>query len=234
MLIMFVRAALLYLLAVLSMRVMGKRQIGQLQPFELVVVIIIAELAATPLEDTGKPILYGVIPMIALIVCHSFLSVLIMRSQRARAMLCGQPTVLIRGGALCEKQMRKMSVTLNDLMEELRLCGMQDLSQVETAVLETGGTISVFPKAADRPLTPRDMGMQPPEEELPLPLILDGTVQPDNLERAGHDGAWLKSIVHQLGYQHEKDVFFLCINSRRLIICQGRGKTSMQQLQEGA
>ena len=142
MLIMFVRAALLYLLAVLSMRVMGKRQIGQLQPFELVVVIIIAELAATPLEDTGKPILYGVIPMIALIVCHSFLSVLIMRSQKARAMLCGQPTVLMRGGALCEKQMRKMSVTLNDLMEELRLCGMQDLSQVETAVLETGGTIS--------------------------------------------------------------------------------------------
>lgn len=234
MLIMFVRAVILYIFAVAAMRLMGKRQVGQLQPFELVVVIIIAELAATPLEDTGKPMLYGIVPMAALIVCHSILSWLLMVSQPARKWVCGQPTVLVRHGVICEKQLRRMAVTLNDLTEMLRMGGVQDLSQVESAVLETGGSVSVFPKAADRPLTPRDMGVTPPEESLPFPLILDGVLQRDNLAHAGYDERRLKEILRRFGFKSEKEVLFMSINSQREILCQGKGQMKTAVIREDA
>ena len=160
MLTIFVRSVVLFVFAVLSMRVMGKRQVGQLQPFELVVAIMIAELAATPMGDVGIPLLYGLLPMAALIVCHGLITALCMVSERFRVWMCGQPAVLIRNGAICEKQMRKAAMTLNDLMEALRLGGALDPSEVGTAVLETGGHMTVFPKAQARPLTPEDMGLQ--------------------------------------------------------------------------
>ena len=229
MLIVFIRAVLLYLLAVLAMRMMGKREVGQLQPFELVVVIMIAEVAATPMEDVGQPIVYGVIPVAALVICHSLLAALAMRSEKVRVWLCGQPTVLIRDGVICEKQLRRMAFTLNDLMEVVRMGGVQDISQVETAVLETGGSVSVFPKAADRPLTPRDMGMNPPPEPLPLPLILDGEVQCDNLSRAGRDTAWLRAKVTEFGYRDAAEILFLSVDGQGRFICQGKGRMTMQQ-----
>ena len=117
MLTVFVRAVILFLTSVLAMRMMGKRQVGQLQPFELVVAIMIAELAATPMGSVGVPLLYGLLPMAALIICHGVLSFVGMKSERFRAWLCGRPTVLIRNGVICEKQLRKSSFTLNDLME---------------------------------------------------------------------------------------------------------------------
>ena len=228
MLTIFIRAVVLYMIAVIAIRVMGKRQVGQLQPFELVVVIMIAEVASTPMENISQPILYGVLPVVALIVCHSILSAIVMWSEKIRVWLCGQPTILIRGGAICEKQLRRTAVTLNDLMEVLRMGGYQDIGQVETAVLETGGTVSVLPKASDRPLTPRDMGLTPPEEPLPFPLILDGMVQQDNLDRSGCSAVRLKQVIKELGYQSEKEILFLSVNGQKEILCQGKGRMTMQ------
>lgn len=231
MLTIFLRAVILFLIAVASMRVMGKRQVGQLQPFELVVVIMIAELAATPMGSVGTPLLYGVLPMLALIVCHGILANLAMHSEKVRVWLCGQPTVLIRHGVICEKEMRRMAMTLNDLMEMLRVGGVQDPAQVETAVLETGGAISVFPKAEERPVTPKDMQLCPEPEGLPLPLVLDGEVQSHNLERGGLTASWLEKQVEALGYATPKEIFFLCLSASGQMICQGKGRTEMQQRQ---
>ena len=147
MLTIFLRSVILYAVSLLAMRAMGKRQVGQLQPFELVVVIMIAELAATPMGGVGIPILYGLLPMAALVVCHGLLTALCMKSERVRVWLCGQPTVLVRNGVICEKQMRACAVDLNDLMEAMRAGGILDPLEVGTAVLEPGGNISVFPKA---------------------------------------------------------------------------------------
>ena len=174
MLTIFLRSVILYAASLLAMRAMGKRQVGQLQPFELVVVIMIAELAATPMGGVGIPILYGLLPMAALVVCHGLLTALCMKSERVRVWLCGQPTVLVRNGVICEKQLRACAVDLNDLMEAMRAGGILDPLEVGTAVLEPGGNISVFPKADSRPLMPSDLGKMPPKEGLPLPLILDG------------------------------------------------------------
>ena len=231
MLTIFVRAVLLFLLSVLAMRVMGKRQVGQLQPFELVVVIMIAELATTPMGDVGTPLLDGVLPMLALIVCHGLLTGAAMRWEHFRAWLCGRPAVLIQHGAICETELRKTAMTLSDLMALLRIGGVQDVAQVETAVLETGGQMSVFPKAADRPLTPGDMSLSVAREGLPLPLIMDGRVQQHNLRRGGLTESWLKKMLHSLGYTSPGEVFFLCVNASGKLLCQGRGKAEMQELQ---
>ena len=225
MLTIFVRSVILYGVSLLAMRVMGKRQVGQLQPFEVVVVIMIAELAATPMGGVGIPLLYGILPMVALAVCHGLITWACMKSQTVRRWFCGQPTVLIRNGVICEKQLRKCAVDLNDLMEAVRTGGMLDPAEVGTAVLEPGGQISVFPKAAHRPVSPEDMGIAAAPEGLPLPLVMDGRVQQDNLRRGQLTEAWLRSEAEKAGFRCLSEVFFLCLNTRGEMLIQGKGRT---------
>jgi len=231
MLTLFVRSVILFISAVIAMRLMGKREIGQLQPYELVVVIMIAELAATPIGDVGSPLLYGILPMAALVICQGIISWLCMVSDKFRTLMCGQPTVLIRAGIICEKQLREMSVTLTDLMEDLRIGGIMDPSEVGMAVLETCGQVTVFPKAEHRPLTPADMNMQPDREALPLTLILDGKVQKQNLQRGEFSQAWLTKQLQETGYAHPAQVLFMCVNTQGLLMVQGKGRTEMQTRQ---
>lgn len=231
MLTIFVRSVLLFAVAVLVMRAMGKRQVGQMQPYELVVAVMIAELAATPVGGTGVPLLYGIAPMLALLICHGVITALCMRFERFRALIDGQPTVLIRDGVICEKQMRRMSITLTDLMEALRTAGMLDPSEVGTAVLETGGQVSVFPKAANRPVTPEDMGLNPLKDGLPLPLILDGRIQSRNLQSGQIKEAWLMEKLHQAGFDQAEDVLFMCVNTHGQALIQGKGRDCAQTLQ---
>lgn len=230
MLTVFVRAVLLFCAAVAAMRLMGKRQLAQLQPYELVVVIMIAELAATPMGSVGVPLLHGLLPIAALVVLHGLISYAGMRSKRFRTWLSGRPVVLIRHGALCEKQLRKASLTLDDLMEELRMGGIQDPAEVATAVLETGGALSVFPKASCRPATPGDLGLDVPPEGLPLPLIMDGQVDRENLRRGGLTGSWLENALHALGYRAPSEVLFCCLNAQGRLMVQGKGRTRMEFL----
>ena len=154
--------------------------------------------------------------MAALVVCHGLLTALCMKSERVRVWLCGQPTVLVRNGVICEKQLRACAVDLNDLMEAIRAGGILDPLEVGTAVLEPGGNISVFPKADSRPLMPSDLGKMPPKEGLPLPLILDGEVQTENLQRG------------QLSLSCAQDVLLLCLNTQGMLLAQGKGRTQVQ------
>lgn len=231
MLTLFVRSVILFVAAVASMRLMGKREVGQLQPYELVVVIMIAELAATPIGDVGSPLLYGILPMAALVICHGVIAWGCMVSDRFRRMLCGRPAVLIRNGVICEKTLREMSVTLPDLMEDLRIGGYTDPSEVGVAVLETGGQVTVFPKAEKRPITPADMGMKPSPEGLPLTLILDGDVQEENLRRGQFTISWLTEQLQKTGYSHPSEVLFMCLNTAGLLLVQGKGRSEMQTRQ---
>ena len=228
MLTIFLRSVILYAASLLAMRAMGKRQVGQLQPFELVVVIMIAELAATPMGGVGVPILYGLLPMVALVVCHGVLTALCMKSERVRGWLCGQPTVLVRNGVICEKQMRKCAVDLNDLLEAMRAGGLLDPLTIGTAVLEPSGNISVFPKADSRPLTPADLGRTPVREGLPLPLILDGAVQAENLRRGQLSMSWLMGQLHAMGFETAQEVLLLCLNTQGMLLAQGKGRTQVQ------
>ena len=222
----FVRSVLLYIASLLAMRVMGKREVGQLQPFELVVVIMIAELAATPMGGVGIPLLYGIIPMIALVVCHGFITALCMRYQSFRAWMSGQPTILMRNGVICEKQMRKAAMDLNGLMEAIRNAGILDPAEVGTVILEPGGQVNVFPKAAVRPVSPRDMNLKVLPEGLPLPLVIDGRIQQDNLVRGHLTEAWLHKTAEKAGYGNLSQVLFLCLNRQGEMLIQGKGQTN--------
>lgn len=230
MLTIFVRSVLLYAASLLAMRAMGKREVGQLQPFELVVVIMIAELAATPMGGVGIPLLYGILPMAALVVCHGIITALSMRSQRFRVWLSGEPTVLMRNGVICEKQMRKSAMDLNDLMEAIRTAGILDPSEVGTVVLEPGGQVNVFPKADFRSVSVNDLHLQVPREGLPLPLVLDGVIQHENLNRAQLTEDWLRGKASAFGYSDLSQVLFLCLNTQGKMLIQGKGKTKTDQV----
>ena len=225
MLTIFTRSVLLYIASLLAMRAMGKREVGQLMPFELVVVIMIAELAATPMGGVGIPLLYGILPMIALIVCHGLITALCMKWQPFRAWMSGQPTVLIRNGVICEKQMRKSSIDLNDLMEAIRTAGILDPSEVGTAILEPGGQVNVFPKADYRSVSPDDLQLNVAREGLPLPLVMDGAIQQENLIRGKLSESWLRETAAECGYPDLSQVLFLCLNTRGEMLLQGKGKT---------
>lgn len=224
MLTMFVRSVVLYLVSVLALRLMGKRQVGQLQPFELVVVILIAELAATPMSSVGVPLLWGILPMAALIMCHGFITFLDMRFPAFSKLMGGEPTVLIRDGAICESALRRTGVSLPDLMEAMRLAGQQDIAQVATAILEPSGQVSVFPHAANRPLTPQDMQRSVQEEHLPLPLVLDGQVHQENLAVSGLQEKQLRALVVEMGLGSVSEVLLLTLNENK-IHAQGKGNT---------
>lgn len=231
MLTIFVRSVILYAVSLLAMRMMGQRQVGQLQPFEVVVVIMIAELAATPMGGVGIPLLYGILPMVALAVCHGLITWGCMKSQRLRTWFCGQPTVLIRNGVVCEKQLRRSGVDLNDLMEGIRSSGMLDPAEVGTAVLEPGGQINVFPRAECRPVTPQDMHLSVQRDGLPLPLVMDGAVHRENLRRGGLTERWLRLEAEKAGFPALNDVLFMCLNTHGELLIQGKGRAEMQLVQ---
>ena len=185
------RTIILYLLIIVGVRLMGKRQVGELEPSELVMSLIIADLAAVPMQDYGIPLLTGIIPILALLSLTMILSVLTMRSVTFRLLLCGRPSVIIRKGVLDISEMRRNRLTVDELLEDLRGKGYTDPSQVYYAVLETNGQLSVLPKNANKPPINRQLGHTLPDEELPVVVVSDGKVLEGNLRQTGHDRLWL-------------------------------------------
>ena len=192
MLITFVRAIFLYIIVLIVMRFMGKREIGQLQPFELVISIMIADLASTPMSEIGIPITSGIIPILGLLVMHLLISVLNMKSIRARKILCGKPRILIYRGKIDEKALIKEKFTINELEERLRGKDVMNLADVEYAILETSGEISVIQKPNKRNAIPEDFNIEPEYEGIPYDLVIDGQVMHQNLKLLGKDIEWLK------------------------------------------
>ncbi len=213
MLVVFTRTLVLYIIVVIVMRIMGKRQIGQLQPFELVVAIMISELAAVPMQNTGIPLIYGIIPIVTLLIAQMLLSWISLKSVKARAIICGRPSILIENGKINENVLMKEMYTINDLLEQLRSKDIANIADVEFAILETNGQISVIPKSQKRPVTPQDMKLETNYEGLSLDLIIDGTVNYHNLQKANKDEKWLKDELRKFGIYRLDDAFFVSLDS---------------------
>lgn len=228
MLVVFVRALVLYIVVVVSMRIMGKRQIGQLQPFELAIAIMISELAAVPMQNTGIPLVNGIIPILTLLIAQLLMSLLSLKSIRARALICGKPTILIEKGRIKEEELRKELYTLNDLLEQLRIKNFPNIADVEYAILETNGQLSVIPKSQKRPLTPQDMDIKTDYEGITFDAIIDGHILENNLKIAGKNVQWLLKEIHKQHYAKPQDIFFACIDSSGKLICQPHEKGAAQ------
>ena len=164
MLITFIRAIVLYLIVLIVMRAMGKREIGQLQPFELAISIMIADLASIPMTETGIPITNGIIPILGLLVMHLIISIVNLKSIKLREIICGKPRILIYRGKIDEKALKKERFTINELQERLRGNNIMNLGDVEFAILETNGEITVIQKPEKRAVVPEDLGITPEYE----------------------------------------------------------------------
>lgn len=224
MIAILIRSVLLVGLAVLAMRLMGKRQIGQLQPFELVIAIMIADLASTPMESLDTPLWRGIAPLFITVALHQLLTLLSLKSQRLRAFFSGRPTIVISDGQIDHKALEKLCFNLNDLLEELRTGGILTPTEVGTAIMETSGKLSVFPKGSYRPLTPQDMGISTGYEGIPLTLVMDGRLQKSNLPLCGRDADWLMKHLKQLGFQRMQDVLLCYLDTDGQLTAHAYGK----------
>ncbi len=220
MLIVLVRTLILYALVVIAMRVMGKRQIGQLQPFELVVTIMLSELAAIPMENPGIPLINGITPILTLLVAQVILSYISLKSERARAIICGRPSVLVENGKILEPELARLRYNLSDLMEQLRAKNIANISDVEFAILETSGQLSVIPKSQKRPVIPEDLNLPTKYEGLPHVLISDGHIMNQNLTKLNLNIGWLTQQLNSQGIGSAEQVLFASLDTEGKLFYQ--------------
>ena len=212
MVIAFLRTIILYVFIIAGIRLMGKRQVGELEPSELVLALLIADLAAVPMQDFGIPLLTGLIPILTLLGLTMALSVLTMKSVKFRAVLCGRPSIIVENGKLRQGEMRKNRFTLDELMEELRMKGVTDLSTVKYAILETNGQLSVLPFTAQQPPTAQDLDLHLPEPGLPVVLINDGRLIRRSLMERGFNDQWLEKQLKSHKVDRVQDVFLMTVD----------------------
>ena len=202
MILAYVRTVILYVVLIASVRIMGKRQIGQMEPTEFVVAMLIADLAAVPMQDGAIPLLSGIVPLLTVLGLELTVSFLVMKSLALRRCLCGRPVILIDNGRVLQDNLRRTRVTIEELMSHLRQKDVLDLSSVQYAILETDGNLSVFPYPKEMPASARDAGIQVRKQCLPVTIIADGEVLKQNLPLLNKDMAWVKRVLQQ----HDADV----------------------------
>ncbi len=223
MLIIFIRSIILYILVLVVMRLMGKREIGQLQPFELAIAIMIADLATIPMSESGIPIFNGIIPILGLLVMHLIISFINMKSMKMRALICGKPSILIYRGKINEAVMRKERFTINELQERLRGNNISDIGDVEYAILETSGQVSVIEKPEKRNAKPEDFNIIPEYEGISYDLVIDGIIMNENLKLLNKDYKWLKQEVNKFNMEPE-EALIVTINGKGNFFCQKKDK----------
>lgn len=205
------------------MRLMGKREIGQLQPFELAISIMIADLATIPMAETGIPISNGIIPILGLLVMHLVISVINIKSTKAREIICGKPSILIFRGKIDQKILKKERFTINELEERLRDNNIFNIGDVEYAILETSGQVTVIQKPNKRTTIPEDFGIEPEYEGIPYDLVIDGVIMTENLKIIGRDENWLKKEVSKFGI-NPKQALVVTLDGKGQIFCQKKSK----------
>ena len=197
MIISYLRTLVLYTILIAVIRMMGKRQIGQMEPSEFVVTMLVANLAAIPMQDAGLPLFTGLVPILTVLGMELILSFLSMKSLLFRKLLCGKPVILIENGNILQQNLRKTRVTLDELTGPLREKDVLDLKSVQFAILETNGNLSVFPYPKHRPAAATDAGIQVKKQFLPVTIISDGKLLPGNLEVAGKDSGWVQRVLKE-------------------------------------
>ena len=195
MILSYIRTIILYLVLIFCVRLMGKRQIGQMEPSEFVVTMLVANLAAIPMQDEGLPLYGGLVPMLTVLGMELVLSGAMLRSIRLRKFLCGKPVILIENGRILQKNLRATRVTLDALTGHLREKDVLDIRSVQYAILETNGNLSVFPFPSEVPASAKEAGIHPKDRFLPVTVISDGQLLRQNLQYAARDESWVHQVL---------------------------------------
>ena len=212
MLIPFFRTLILYAAIILAVRLMGKRQVGEMQPAELVITMLVSAVASVPMQDLDIPLAHGLVPVFTLIAAEVLVSALSLKWPGLRQLLSGKPIPVIRKGAIDQQALRKLRLSVDDLLEDLRLNGVFDLRQVAFAQIETNGQLSVLLEVAESPVTARQMGLRPAQSGPFYLLISDGKADLQALEQLGRSPKWLHSLLQANGAATPDDAFLLCVD----------------------
>ncbi len=211
MLLSYIRTVILYLILIAVIRLMGKRQIGQMEPSEFVVTMLVANLASIPMQDGGIPLYSGLVPILTVLGVELVLSALSLRSIRVRRLLCGKPVILIENGSILQDNLRSTRITLDELTGHLREKDVLDVTAVQYAILETDGNLSVFPYPQHLPASAKDAGITVRKQHLPITLAADGYLYRHNLPVAGKTEQWVRNYLQQQGIPL-KDVLLLTVD----------------------
>lgn len=223
----FFRTVILYILLMVGLRLLGKRQIADLEPSELVLTLIISDLAVVPMQDYGIPMINGILPIITLLCLSMLLSFFNLKSIRFRALICGTPAVIIQNGRVNQKNMAKNRLTLDELFEQLRSQGYTDLNSIKYAILETNGQLSILPYTRESPITPQIANLSVIDRvTLPILVINDGHVMHDNLLASGHDRNWLSEQLTARKLNSPRQVFLMTVDEDDTVICVAKEETS--------
>ena len=222
--IIFVRTLIVYFTLLALLRLLGKRQLGEMELSEFLVASLIADLASNPLQDIGMPLLNGLIPVVTLFCCELLISSLTMHSIRLRAFLFGKPSLLIDHGRIDQKEMGKNRFTLDELLQELRSMGVRDIATVEYAFLETNGKLSVLQYASETPPSAADLKVRTESCGFPIILISDGRLISENLSKSGHGKAWLSEQIKPFGGKIS-EIFLLTVDDLSRVYCVRKEKS---------
>jgi len=210
--ISFMRTIIIFALLVISMRIMGKRQLGELEPIELAVAVLISNMASQPLQDIGTPLAYGLVPVLTLLACQVLISGLTVKNLRLRRLICGKSSILIHDGQIVQSEMKKTRLSLEELFVELRGKDVTDISTVKHAILETNGKLSVLLYPAEAPATPKQMSLTVDDPGLPVTVISDGRVLSDNLRLMGYNEKWLGNQLALRKTANASDVYLMTVD----------------------
>ncbi|MBR5126126.1 MAG: DUF421 domain-containing protein [Oscillospiraceae bacterium] len=219
----YFRTIILYGVLIAAVRLMGKRQIGQMEASEFVVAMLVADLASIPMQDVSIPLLSGLVPMLTILGLELCLSYLIMKSLLFRKLLCGKPVILINNGKILEDNLRRTRVTLDELLGNLRQKDVLDITSVQYAILETDGNLSVFPFPENMPASAKDAGIAVPAQSLPVTIISDGTVFREELNGVGKNEAWLRKTLKKHG-AHTETTLLLTVDGQEKVTWIGKEK----------
>ena len=219
---LFFRGALLYVVMIVTMRALGKRQLGEFEPYELAMTILLADLISSPMESVSTPLLHGLLPVAAMFVVHGFITLASLKWDRFRALVSGKPALVINRGVINQKELDRLCLSLSDLLEGLRGAGFLDPAEVGTAIVEANGAITAFPAGGERPPKASELAVDPGYEGLPLALITGGRVQPHNLSMAGRSRQWLEGLLTGRGFSAGQ-VFLASLDTRGRMTLQLAG-----------
>lgn len=231
MLTIIIRSVIIYLIVLFLFRIMGKRQLGQMQPFELVLTLIIADLATIPMAEVGVPVLHGIVPLFTLVILHFLLTLLTRSSTTMAAVVSGKPVIVINADGIDYKAMKKLSITVDDIMEAMRGLGYFSLDQVEFAIMETNGKLSVLPKAEYAPATNESVKAKVEKSVIPVNLVCEGKIMKENLPIAGVSEDFVRSFLKEKNpHAKLKDVLVMTFDENGQVYLQY--KTGSKQVYE--
>lgn len=215
-----VRAIIIYLVVLFLYRLMGKRQLGQMQPFELVLTLIIADLATIPMAEVSVPVLHGIIPLLTLVVLHFILTFLSKLSNKFATFLSGKPVIVINPEGIDYRALKNLNLSVDDIFEAIRGCGYFKIEQVQYAIMETNGKMSVLPKSQYAPVTAQDMQLEPEKSSIPINIINEGKIIKDNLSVAKIDETQVKEILQKANIKKVKDVLVMTVDKNGSVYIQ--------------